>query len=160
MIFYDSSYFFLPVFLIWYTVSLYCCPDPLGLHQVEEMEPDLGTLAFLKPMVKVTFFLMFLMLNLSQFLAELALPLAAVPHGWRRRTMGTVFHVPQSKEKINVASWRSSLTLTSLSAKASVKLTLLSPSGPVWVGCPGGPGSPGWPGIPGSPSIPWGPRGP
>lgn len=104
-----------------------------------------------KPIAKGVSFLTF---NLPQFLAELALPPAAVPHDWETRTVGTAFHVHRSKQKLLFVSCGSGPALTSLSTNASVKRTLLSPSGPGWVGCPGGPGSPGWPGIPGSPSIP------
>lgn len=166
---YNSPYFFFSVFLIRYTSFPVLLPRSLGFksgggNRTLLRVLDLGTRAFLdakKPTVKGVSFLRFLTFNLPQFLAELALPLPAVPHDWETGTVGTEFHVHWSKEKLVVfVSCGSGPTLRSLSTKASVKLTLLSPSGPGWVGCPGGPGSPGWPGIPGSPSIPWGPRGP
>lgn len=108
----------------------------------------------LKSAVKGASFPRFLTFNLSQFLAEFAVPLPAAPHDWETGIVGTAFHVTEPK----ASQWI--CFNTPPSARANVKLTLLIPSGPGWVGCPGGPGSPGWPGIPGSPSIPWGPRGP
>lgn len=106
----------------------------------------------LKPIVKGVSFPRFLTLNLPQFLAELALPLAAVHHNWETELWAQ--YSTFTEAKLLFISCGSGPTLSSLSTKASVKPTLLSPSGPGWVGCPGGPGSPGWPGIPGSPSIP------
>lgn len=114
----------------------------------------------LKAAVKGASFSRFLTFNLSQFLAEFAVPPAAAPRDWESGSVGTAFHSHGTKGKFPFISCGSGPILTSLSATANVKLTLLIPSGPGWVGCPGGPGSPGWPGIPGSPSIPWGPRGP
>lgn len=98
---YNSPYFFFSVFLIWYTSFPVLLPRSLGFksgggNRTLLRVLDLGTMAFLdakKPIVKGVSFLRFLTFNLPQFLAELALPLPAVPHDWKTGTVGTEFHV-------------------------------------------------------------------